>query len=274
MTIHKCKICGRPLEDAEGKSVCTCSSCGAKQTLPRTEDENLQSMFNRANVLRMRKEYDKALEIYEKIIQEDGKEAEAYWGLVLCKYGISYAEGEQDWASCFQRVSFRAMSDDSDFQMALKCADPEQKAVYEAEAAGFDARLRELMPVKPEKPVDAAGDSVAGAAAKQAASLAGAPAAAQAEKKDRATDDEKVGNLNKQVLITKTAVVVMVSFVLFTTALGLIVWGLAHVMYEMDFNRTIPLLCTAATLIYMAVIIVYVISQVKKYKEIKNKGKK
>ena len=52
----------------------------------------LQTLFNRANVLRMKSEFDKAAEVYEKILQSSDREAEAYWGLILCKYGIEYVE--------------------------------------------------------------------------------------------------------------------------------------------------------------------------------------
>ena len=52
----------------------------------------MQNLFNRANILRMKSEFDKAEEIYEKIIQRDSTQAEAYWGLILCKYGIEYVD--------------------------------------------------------------------------------------------------------------------------------------------------------------------------------------
>ena len=95
MTIYRCKMCGGNLEVTEDESVLTCEFCGTKQTLPTAKDEGLQALFNRANVLRMKAEFDKAAEIYERIIQNDESEAEAYWGLILCKYGIEYVRSQR-----------------------------------------------------------------------------------------------------------------------------------------------------------------------------------
>ena len=52
----------------------------------------IRSLFNRANTLRIKSEFDKAEKLYEKILQVKSDEAEAYWGLILCKYGIEYVE--------------------------------------------------------------------------------------------------------------------------------------------------------------------------------------
>ncbi len=40
----------------------------------------------------MKSEFDKAQDLYEKIVSANPNEAEAYWGIVLCKYGIEYVE--------------------------------------------------------------------------------------------------------------------------------------------------------------------------------------
>ena len=90
MAIFKCKMCGGDLERTEGISIAECVYCGSKQTLPSVMDENLQNIFNRANTLRIKSEFDKAEKLYEKIIESDSTQAEAYWGLILCKYGIEY----------------------------------------------------------------------------------------------------------------------------------------------------------------------------------------
>ena len=59
MTIFKCKMCGGSLEVEEGASYGVCEYCGTKQTLPTSKDETLQNLFNRANVLRRKAEFDK-----------------------------------------------------------------------------------------------------------------------------------------------------------------------------------------------------------------------
>ena len=71
MAIFRCKMCGGDLEITSGVSVCECEYCGTQQTIPTTSDESIQIHFNRANNMRMKIEFDKAEQLYEKIIQLD-----------------------------------------------------------------------------------------------------------------------------------------------------------------------------------------------------------
>ena len=91
-----------------------CEYCGTKQTLPKTQDEVIQNLFNRANALRLKGEFDKAEQVYEKILQENEAEAEAHWGMVLCKYGIEYVEDPKTYKripTC-HRTSYDAVTAD------------------------------------------------------------------------------------------------------------------------------------------------------------------
>ena len=140
MAIFKCKMCGGDLSFQPGNSTGICDYCGAEQTLTKVVDENLQGLFNRANTLRMKAEFDKAAEIYEKILQASGTEAEAYWGLILCKYGIEYVEDPVTYKrvpTC-HRASYDAVTADDDYKMALQYADVSQRMIYETEAKQID----------------------------------------------------------------------------------------------------------------------------------------
>ena len=63
MAIFKCKMCGGTIEFTEGATVGVCDSCGTKQTLPRAGDDVTANLFNRANNLRLKCEFDKAAAI-------------------------------------------------------------------------------------------------------------------------------------------------------------------------------------------------------------------
>lgn len=88
MTVIKCKMCGGDLQIIEGETVAECEYCGTKQTVPKVDDEKKLTLFSRANRLRLACEFDKAASVYESIVADFPEEAEAYWGLVLCRYGI------------------------------------------------------------------------------------------------------------------------------------------------------------------------------------------
>ena len=92
MAILKCKMCGGDLNAPSGVSVFECEYCGTRQTVPDTDNEKKLNLFNRANRLRQNNEFDKASAIYESIIAEFPEEAEAYWGLLLCNFGIEYVD--------------------------------------------------------------------------------------------------------------------------------------------------------------------------------------
>ena len=157
MAVLKCKMCGGELNVSENTSVVECEFCGTKQTVPTSKDENLQGLFNRANILRMKSEFDKAAEIYEKIIQNDETQAEAYWGLILCKYGIEYVEDPQSFKripTC-HRTSFDSIISDEDYKSALSYADSVQREIYESEAKEIDKLQKDILSiVNKEEPFD------------------------------------------------------------------------------------------------------------------------
>lgn len=92
MAVFKCKMCGGDLVFEQGSTVCECEYCGSRQTLPKLDDDKKANLYERAEHYRRSNEYDKAISIYEQILDEDSTDAEAYWSLVLCRYGINPAE--------------------------------------------------------------------------------------------------------------------------------------------------------------------------------------
>ncbi len=157
MALFKCKMCGGTLEINDGESIALCEYCGTKQTIPTAKDEALQGLFNRANILRMKSEFDKSEQLYEKIIQADQQQAEAYWGLILCKYGIEYVEDPKTFKripTC-HRASFESIISDDDYKSALEYADYSQRTIYEEEAKEIDRLQKEILELsKKETPYD------------------------------------------------------------------------------------------------------------------------
>ena len=147
MALFKCKMCGGDLEISEGLTIAECEYCGTKQTVPKATDENLQNLFNRANTLRIKSEFDKAEKLYERIIQTDSTQPEAYWGIILCKYGIEYVddpETHQKIPTC-HRASYDSIIADDDYKTAIKYADESQRAIYEKQAKEIDRIQKEIL---------------------------------------------------------------------------------------------------------------------------------
>ena len=157
MALFKCKMCGGALEIAEGMSVATCEYCGTKQTLPKLDDEKRATLYDRANHFRRNNEFDKAMGIYEQILNEDITDAEAYWSLVLCRYGIEYVEdpSSRKRIPTVNRAQFTSIFDDDNYKSALQYADGNQKAIYEEEAKAINEIQKGILAIsQKEEPFD------------------------------------------------------------------------------------------------------------------------
>ena len=157
MAIFKCKMCGGALEIASGASVIECEYCGTQQTLPKLDDDRKANMYDRANHFRRNNEFDKAMGIYENILNEDSSDAEAYWSLVLCRYGIEYVEdpSSRKRIPTVNRAQFTSIFDDDNYKSALQHADGYQKAIYEAEAKAINEIQKGILAIsQKEEPFD------------------------------------------------------------------------------------------------------------------------
>lgn len=157
MAVYKCKMCGGSLEPAQSETVCRCGYCGTIQTLPQTDNEKLRQLFDRANSFRLNNDFDSAAMVYENIITEYPEEAEAHWGICLCRYGIEYVKDPRTGkriATC-HRTQFRPILEDPDFAMAVRYADGAAETVYREEAAYINAVQQKLLEIsRKEEPYD------------------------------------------------------------------------------------------------------------------------
>lgn len=157
MSIFKCKMCGGTIEFEQGATVGVCDSCGTKQTLPRLDDDRRANLYDRANHFRRNNEFDKAMGIYEQILNEDNTDAEAYWSLVLCRYGIEYVEDPATHRRIptVNRAQFTSIFDDDNYQSAMRYADPAQKALYYEEAQTINEIQKGILQIsQKEEPFD------------------------------------------------------------------------------------------------------------------------
>lgn len=157
MTVFKCKMCGGTLEFTPGNTIAVCDSCGTKQTLPKLDDDRRANLYNRANHFRRNNEFDKAEGIYEQILNEDNTDAEAYWSLVLCHYGIEYVEdpATHHRVPTINRTQFTSIFDDANYKSALQYGDAAQIEVYEAEAVAINEIQKDILSVSQrEEPFD------------------------------------------------------------------------------------------------------------------------
>lgn len=150
MTQYRCKGCGGNLavkNEAEG--LCECEFCGQIWTVPSANDERKIELYNTANQYRRGNRFDRAIETYKEMIKEFPNEAEAYWGLVICKYGIEYVDDRKTGKkipTCHRTIS-KSILTDPDYQMALSRATHNVREIYEREAfqiEGIQNKINQL----------------------------------------------------------------------------------------------------------------------------------
>lgn len=157
MSVFKCKMCGGSLEINANETTATCEYCGTMQTLPKLDNERKANLYDRANHFRRSNDYDKAMSIYEQILNEDHTDAEAYWSIVLCRYGIEYVEDpvSHKRVPTINRAQFTSIYADEDYKAALQYADLSQKSIYETEAKAIDEIQKGILAIsQKEEPFD------------------------------------------------------------------------------------------------------------------------
>lgn len=157
MAVFKCKMCGGALNVEGNLTTATCEYCGSQQTLPRLNDDKLERLYDRANHFRRNNEFDKAMGIYEQILDENNEDAESYWSLVLCRYGIEYVEDPTSHKRIptVNRVQYTSIFDDDNYKSALQYADISQKILYEQEARAINEIQKGILDISQrEEPFD------------------------------------------------------------------------------------------------------------------------
>lgn len=139
MALLQCEMCCGELEISPDKSIGICKYCGSTFTIPK-EIEKKGNLFNRANYLRQNCNFDKAISVYESILSDNCEDADALWGLVLCRYGIEFVEDPKTGnriPTC-HRTSRTSILLDPDFKSAMRFADEDKRNVYYENATRID----------------------------------------------------------------------------------------------------------------------------------------
>ena len=132
----QCKMCGGELNLTENTASGTCEYCGTLITFPKVSDERLENLYNRAEHFRKIHDYGKAVQVYEQFITANPEDSEAYWGLVLSRYGIEYVEdpASHERIPTCHRMSYDSILSDADYLSALEHAGYAERQIYENEA--------------------------------------------------------------------------------------------------------------------------------------------
>lgn len=140
MAAFICRFCGISL-DISDSSVCECKGCGRLQSVPLIDRTEKAELFARAEKLRSEQKFDKAMRLFEKMISLTPKDADLYWALSLCKYGVLFFA---DGGIALARTQAQSFLTDSDYLRAVEFADNKQRGFFEQFALIIDKKRREI----------------------------------------------------------------------------------------------------------------------------------
>ncbi|MBQ7718052.1 MAG: toll/interleukin-1 receptor domain-containing protein [Clostridia bacterium] len=155
--IFKCKICGGSLDVNIGERTAICEYCGVEQTIPSFIDIKAQEIYNIANNYLAHNEFDKAENLYAQILIDNKSDADAYWNILMCRYGVTYVKdpATEKYIPTCNRTLYAPIFNDENYKNAIKYADEKQRVLFEANARIIDDIQKGILSVsRKEKPFD------------------------------------------------------------------------------------------------------------------------
>lgn len=131
-----CGICGGEVSlDMEGVNG-VCLGCGNTAMYPKSDVKRL----NRITYLRNNFYFEKAAAYAAELIEENPEDSEAYWAMLLCRYGISYVRtGSTRRPVCrINPIGLPPVKDDENYKRALYYATEDTQQNYENLANEID----------------------------------------------------------------------------------------------------------------------------------------
>ena len=154
---YKCKICAGSLTIDQKTRIAVCDYCGTKQTLPLFGDDSSKALYERGNQYLLHNEYDKAEGIFSQLLSVNPNDAEIYWDLVLCKYGVTYAKDPQTgrYIPTCNRTHTDSVLKDENYLRALDLSVGDKAELYKRDAGIIENIQKGILELsRKEKPFD------------------------------------------------------------------------------------------------------------------------
>ena len=153
----KCKICAGSLTIDPKTRIATCDYCGTKQNLPMFGDDSSKILYERGNQYLLHNEYDKAEGIFNQLLSVNPNDAEIYWDLVLCKYGVTYAKDPKtgEYIPTCNRTITESVLKNENYLKAIELSPGEKISLYKKDAEIIDNIQKGILELsRKEKPFD------------------------------------------------------------------------------------------------------------------------
>ena len=157
MKTMKCPMCAGTLTFNEKDNCYICDFCDTPVAVSGIDDQKVAQLKERANKLFLSCDFDGATALYQSVVSEVTDDAESYWLLALCAYGIQYVDDpltKKKIPTC-HRTSYSSILNNEDYLNALDCADVITRSAYQEAAKRIDEIQRGILSiVSKESPYD------------------------------------------------------------------------------------------------------------------------
>ncbi len=153
----RCRFCGGHLYETDKADVYICDSCGTPTVRKSLADEVTENIRKEADKLFLQCDFDRAMSLYKKIVPQKQTDAELYWQMALCTYGILFEDDittGKMLPTC-NRTIFDSILNDANYLSAIKYAEPDVAKSYKQLAATIDEIQKNIIKItKSIKPFD------------------------------------------------------------------------------------------------------------------------
>lgn len=151
--IVNCQFCGGNLTKINDVTA-TCSYCGKTTQIDFKLDDRTRIDLNMANSERNLGNFDRAILLYDSVIEEHPACFEAYWGAFLSRYGIVYVKDNDSgkMVPTCQIINSQDVSDNTYYKKAMEFCEIDRKAETRASAEEINAVTKRIVELSKKAP--------------------------------------------------------------------------------------------------------------------------
>ncbi|MBR3765348.1 MAG: TIR domain-containing protein [Clostridia bacterium] len=141
-----CRTCGRDFILPAGQMIFPCPGCQTAHSRPRAEGQGLADL-RRAHAQRAACQFTDAARSYQRVLGQHPDEAEALWGLALCRYGVEYVcdDHTQEQRPVLHFLERTPFTEDNDYRLACARAQADVREQYLADGAYIGQVQRDVL---------------------------------------------------------------------------------------------------------------------------------
>ncbi len=137
-----CSVCFNPITIKEHAAVLTCPHCGIRQGQPKLRRSGKIRLLDYAAHYRAKHCFKQAISAYQKALSYEQEDAEVYWLMMLCQYGVLYEKDGDNYVMRMYNCPEKSVYMSSYYKTAVRLANDQQRTLYWDVAKQIDTLYR------------------------------------------------------------------------------------------------------------------------------------